>query len=101
MSEIIITQTISPKNYCKYEHTMCEFANDRGYCVKTGCSKRIIINEKPCANKNLVEVVRCKDCKYYPDGKQATMWTPCREDIRLDGKWYCAYGERREEDAAD
>lgn len=44
-----------------------------------------------------VQVVRCKDCKYYPDGKLAIMWTPCSEDIRLDGKWFCAYGERREE----
>ena len=44
-----------------------------------------------------VQVVRCMDCKYYPDGKQATMWTPCSEDIRLGGKWFCAYGERRAE----
>ena len=52
----IITQTIFPtKGYCKYKNTLCEFANDRGYCVKTGCSKSIIRTEedKPAANENV------------------------------------------------
>lgn len=98
MSEIIITQTISPKNYCKYEHTMCEFANDRGYCVKTGCSKRIIINEKPYVNKNLVEVVRCKDCKWWFIDKNYDGLYRCANDGLLHkSDWYCAGGERREE----
>ena len=89
MSEIIITQTVSPKNYCKYERTMCEFANDRGYCVKTGCTKRIIINEVPKVNKDLVEVVRCKDCKHY-DGR------PCgKVDWYNSADDFCSRAERR------
>ena len=41
-----------------------------------------------------VELVRCKDCKFYPNGDGATKWTPCREIITQPG-WYCADGERK------
>lgn len=98
---VTITQTVSPKCYCKYENTMCEFANDMGFCVKTGCSKRITINEKPFVNKNLVEVVRCKDCKNWDttwqnDWAKNYHYCPLIDGTR-NGDWYCADGERRSE----
>ena len=103
MIEIIITQTVSPKCYCKYENTMCEFANDRGYCVKTGCSKRITINEKPFVNKNLVEVVRCKDCKHLAHSWVSSdmnnnMIFHCNSlNQFVADDFFCADGERRSE----
>lgn len=42
------------------------------------------------------QIVRCKDCKFYPNGDGATKWTPCREIITPPG-WFCADGEREEE----
>lgn len=42
-----------------------------------------------------VQVVRCKDCKYYPNGDGSTKWLPCMEIITPPG-WYCADGERKE-----
>ena len=98
MSEYIITQTVSPKNYCKSEHTMCEFANDRGYCVKTGCSKRIIINDRPVVNKNLVEVVRCKDCKHN-ESYECTHLRHGRSYIGITEDFFCADGERHDDDS--
>lgn len=44
-------------------------------------------------------VVRCKDCKFYPDGKGTTKWTPCCDMVRPPN-WYCADGERRKDDAS-
>ena len=41
------------------------------------------------------ELVRCKDCKYYPNGDGATEWLPCREIITPPG-WYCADGKKEE-----
>ena len=41
------------------------------------------------------ELVRCKDCKYYPNGDGSTKWLPCREII-TPPEWYCADGEKEE-----
>lgn len=41
------------------------------------------------------ELVRCKECKYYPNGDGTTKWLPCMEIITPPG-WFCADGERRE-----
>ena len=38
-------------------------------------------------------VVRCKDCKFYPDGKGTTKWLPCREII-VPPMWFCADGKK-------
>ena len=43
-------------------------------------------------------VVRCKDCKYWDNGYlnyYVHPWLPCM-DIRTDGNWFCANGERKE-----
>jgi hypothetical protein len=60
---------------------------------------------------NTVEVVRCRDCKYYTEhyrglyGDYGRCDHPQQEyDIECDDMWvvtnpddYCSYGERREE----
>ena len=49
---------------------------------------------KPC--KDLVVVVRCKDCKFYPDGNGTTKWLPCK-NIIVPPRWFCADGKRNDE----
>ena len=39
------------------------------------------------------ELARCKDCKFYPDGKGTTKWLPCREII-VPPMWFCADGKK-------
>ena len=43
------------------------------------------------------EIVRCEDCKYYPNGDGSTKWLPCREII-TPPCWFCADGEKRNDD---
>lgn len=59
------------------------------------------LDEMPSAD--VVEVVRCRDCKYAHltysgDCKQCDMWVD-DDDLQLtlylDGDFYCSYGERR------
>ena len=47
---------------------------------------------------DLVEVVRCRDCKYWKDQSCIPKWLPCSE-IQTSGYWFCADGERSEPDA--
>ena len=44
------------------------------------------------------EIVRCTDCKYYPNGDGSTKWLPCMEIITPPG-WYCADGKKKEGEA--
>ena len=44
--------------------------------------------------KDLVEVVRCKDCKYYDRG---ICYYPAVRYVAHDADHYCGYGERREQ----
>lgn len=51
--------------------------------------------------KDMVEVVRCKDCKhahmtYGGECKYCDMWEEDGEALYLEGDFFCAYGERRE-----
>ena len=66
---------------------------------------RYIKNESPKANKNLVEVVRCRECKkahLTADGtcKYCEEW---KDDdgnyieVYHDGDHFCSYGEREGE----
>ena len=47
-----------------------------------------------------VEVVHCKDCKYYsPDAKHGLLHTPCARVFALcicHEDSFCSYGERKE-----
>lgn len=45
--------------------------------------------------KDYVQIVRCKDCKYFVKGRD---WFSCQKwymDIRKDD--YCSFGERNED----
>ena len=58
-----------------------------------------MINEQPAVD--VVEVVRCKDCKYAHmtmDGecKYCDIWFPDEKEY-MDGDYYCASGERRDD----
>ena len=55
-------------------------------------------------NKNLIEVIRCKDCAYgervFDIGMNETNLVLCHEHpyaYEHDECWYCANGERSEE----
>lgn len=50
------------------------------------------IKKLPAAD--VVEVVRCKDCKYYLLGHLQCVYAHHNGVINFDG--YCSYGERRE-----
>lgn len=67
-----------------------------------------IYNHYPSYNdRDLVEVVRCKDCKYFDQysclySDDPSGFGKCekiRMDIDLTIDDFCSYGERREEDA--
>ena len=57
-----------------------------------------------CERRDLVEVVRCKDCKWYSLGEceNDNMWYMLEGDLsrvycmRPKSNFYCGYGERRE-----
>ena len=51
-----------------------------------------------------VPVVRCKDCKhakmtYRGECKYCNMWDTDDDVLYLEGDFYCAFGERREDEA--
>lgn len=58
-----------------------------------------VINNAPTAD--VVEVVRCKDCKYYDDGEcgyhseSKEMRTYERWTVDVNEDDYCSYGKRR------
>lgn len=75
---------------------VCDFRKSDPYSGEEYCSKaigsNIIIYEKErLENCPLVEVVTCKDCKYYRNGlEHCTQWVmPTNDDF------YCADAERR------
>ena len=58
-----------------------------------------IYNTHPCyKSKDLVEVVRCKDCRYCVDERcECYQWIDANYEqfVREDG--FCSYGERKGE----
>ena len=69
--------------------TVKEFNEEAPIKISLQCVEDILelLKEKP-------QIVRCKDCKHYPDGS-GTKWTPCREII-VPPCWFCADGEKKE-----
>lgn len=58
-----------------------------------------IIDGLPSAQHDIVEVLRCKDCKYHDglDGQCPVQSTGDPfYDYKPDDNWFCADGERRE-----
>ena len=43
-----------------------------------------------------VEVIRCKDCKFWKNQDASTRWLPCM-NMQMNGHWYCGSAERRED----
>lgn len=79
---------------CKYKIVDTEY--------KRGCSEvfdyyKKIVENAPIAD--VVEVVRCKNCKYYePHGNGTFGLCKCRKCKGIRGENdYCSYGERKEE----
>ena len=60
---------------------------------------QVAINElKGLPAVDAVPVVRCKDCKHWHEDIDATTkWLMCHE-IVTDRNWFCADGERRDEE---
>ena len=62
--------------------------------------KKIIQNEDITPTVDALEVVRCKDCKWYEKGKS---YTPYCNNVKnlfeeMEPDDYCSYGKRREEE---
>lgn len=79
-----------------------------GWCNNTRCDCLECKSEHRCEfilalvdepTIDAVEVVRCKDCKWYEQMLYSTSFRCCRiggmEEAKADG--FCSYGERREE----
>lgn len=52
-------------------------------------------------NADLVEVIRCKDCRYwqeYQEGHYPNELCPWDKNETTDEDDYCSFGERREDD---
>ena len=65
------------------------------------CDGRICVGDCDLCSADVVEVVRCKDCKHFHDGiYNGEYWMECDEyRIALSSdEWFCADGERREDD---
>lgn len=44
-------------------------------------------------------VVRCKDCKWHEDEELGMVWCPNEIGNWVKDDWFCADGERREDEA--
>lgn len=56
------------------------------------------IDDEPIINKNLVEVVRCKDCRYFHKYGFKLEYTECLHfDCHVSEDGYCAWGEKMDE----
>ena len=65
-------------------------------CFGVKCRYIVEIDELPSAD--VVEVVRCRECKHY-DGYECLLWGESAESnnpISDDGCDYCSWGERKD-----
>ena len=86
------------KDKCRHRG-MCDYRENENICSFDGhCGAK----EKTPEPKDLVEVVRCKDCKHYKDA--STGWCDIHSDFldHLNADWrmfnandYCSLGEVR------
>lgn len=74
------------------ECSKCEYAKEED-CMLT-CSALI----KECLKENYVEVVRCKDCKYWQDNNGGYPHEECiwGKEETPDEDDFCSYGERKD-----
>lgn len=52
-------------------------------------------------DSGVVPVVRCRECRHHTDEEPGMVYCPLMLGGWRENGWYCADGERREEDAAD
>lgn len=79
----------------------------KGRNVGLNIAKSIIHSKEQCPTADVVEVVRCKDCKHYHKGKESTIcdYDYCDILYYCDGthrtaceRDFCNYGELKERD---
>lgn len=60
----------------------------------------ILRDDKRIPVSDAVEVVRCKDCKYYQDNNNGYPHNECKwcKDETPDADDFCSYGERKDEE---
>lgn len=60
----------------------------------------ILRDDKRAPVSDVVEVVRCKDCKYYQDNNNGYPHNECKwcKDETPDAYDFCSYGERKDEE---
>lgn len=63
-------------------------------------TKEFILLQKKIESGQLVEVVRCKDCKYWQDNNGGYPHEECRwgHEETPDADDFCSYGERKDGD---
>lgn len=61
-------------------------------------TKEFILLQKKIESGQLVEVVRCKDCKYWQDNNGGYPHEECRwgHEETPDADDFCSYGERKD-----
>lgn len=88
-------------NVCRNYGMTCDLANENGYCIITGCIRReykIFSEAIPKPNKNLVEVVRCKECKHGEYREEYSEYECHASGCGLvhAADFFCADAERKE-----
>ena len=82
------------KEYIDREALIAEY--DRVHQGPAGGARKLVV-DAPAADA--VEVVRCKDCKYWQDNNGGYPHEECRwgKDETPDEYDFCSYGERKEQ----
>lgn len=52
------------------------------------------VRDLPAAD--VVEVVRCRECKYREDEQPSMVYCPCMVGGWVDENWFCAGGEKND-----
>ena len=95
-------------NICNEHGIICSLANANGHCRVSACYNKKVdyVPYKeaiPKPNKNLVEVVRCKECKWlrYCETEDLDLYLDCDKPdgggIPRNEEWFCADGERKDQ----
>ena len=87
-----------------FDGNFCEIARCREnrwgkHCPDGSCSQRKVWERlKHYEDSGAVEVVRCKDCKYWQDNNDGYPHEECRwgHGETPDANDFCSYGERKE-----
>ena len=89
-----------------FEGNFCEIARCKEtrwgkHCPDGACSQRKVWERlKQYEDSGAVQVVRCKDCKYWQDNNDGYPHEECRwgHGETPDANDFCSYGERRSDE---